>query len=98
MVIPCQLSSQLVAIKSQSPVHTLGFEAALADQASMGKMSAAHTSPPPAAPPAARIIAPTIPSLGISAPCAARSHLQLAFFSSQFQPDQGIHHMPCCDS
>jgi hypothetical protein len=39
MVIPCQLSSQFVAIKSRSPVHTLGFEAALADIASARRAS-----------------------------------------------------------
>jgi hypothetical protein len=62
MVIPCQVSSQFVAIKSQRPVHGLGLKAAVPDRALVGTVSAAHASPPRAAPAAVRIVAATMPS------------------------------------
>src|SRR5260370_41641108 len=62
--MPCQVSSQLVATKSQKLVHVLGLEAVAAVP------SAAHASALHTAPAAARIVAATVPSLVMRASLA----------------------------
>src|ERR1700716_712729 len=59
--MPCQLSWQLVSIKSQRLVHGLGAETAAAGGPFIGMMSAAHTSTAHEAPATARSIAVEIP-------------------------------------
>ena len=64
--MPCQVSWQFVAAKSQRLVHGLGAEAAVTE-AVVGMISAAHASTPCAAPAAASITAAEIPSLVLRA-------------------------------
>src|SRR5258708_34908366 len=66
--MPCQVSWQSVAIKSQVPVHGLGAEAAAAGGAFVGMMSAAHPSTAHEAPATARTIPVEIPSFVMSKP------------------------------
>ena len=67
MVMPCQVSSQFVAIKSQRLVHDLGAEAAVAEVVA-GMISAARASNPHEAPAAASISAAKMPSFVMRAP------------------------------
>jgi hypothetical protein len=66
--MPCQLSWQLVSIKSQRLVHGLGAEAAAAGGPFIGMMSAAHTSTAHEAPATARTIPVEIPSFVMRKP------------------------------
>src|SRR5271166_5171439 len=61
--MPCQVRSQFVETKSQKLVHVLGLEAVAAVP------SAAHASALHSARAAARIVAATMPSLVMRAPC-----------------------------
>src|SRR5260370_41792446 len=67
--MPCQVSWQSAAIKSQALVHGLGAEAAVAGEGLVGTTSAAHASTSHEAPAAARIIAAKLPSFVMRAPC-----------------------------
>src|SRR5437016_10731897 len=78
--MPYQVSWQSVAMKSQAPVHILGADAdvvedVLAGEALLATASAAHA--PLAAPAAARIVAATVRSLIMAAPCLNREHRDL---------------------
>src|SRR5260370_2692967 len=65
--MPCQVSWQSAAIKSQALVHGLGAEAAVAGEALVGTTSAAHASTSHEAPAAARITAAKMPSFAMRA-------------------------------
>jgi hypothetical protein len=54
--MPCQVSWQSVAIKSQGSVHSLGVEAVAAGGAFIGMVSAAHASTAHEAPATAKTI------------------------------------------
>jgi hypothetical protein len=66
--MPCQVSWQFVAMKSQASVHGLAAEAAAAGGAFNGMMSAARTSTAHEAPATARSIAAEIPIFVIRKP------------------------------
>src|SRR5258707_15615391 len=66
--MPCQISWQFVAIKSERLVHGLGAEAAVAGEALVRTPSAAPASAAHEAPAAVRIIAAKIPSFVMRAP------------------------------
>jgi hypothetical protein len=78
--MPYQVSWQSVAIKSQAPVHVLGADAdvvadVLAGPALLAAGSAAHAAL--AAPAAASIVAASMPSFVMAAPCLNSKHPDL---------------------
>src|ERR1700704_6320456 len=66
--MPRQVSWQSVSMKSHRPVHVLGAEAAVAAEAPVGTVSAAHASSSQQTPAAARITAAKMPSFCMRAP------------------------------
>jgi hypothetical protein len=76
--MPYQVSWQSVSMKSQTPVHVLGVEAALVGEALLGMGSPAHASAPHAATAAAaRIVAIKMPSFVMAAPRLNRTDRDL---------------------
>src|SRR2546430_12216170 len=83
--MPCQVSWQFVAIKSQRVAHGLGAEAAVAGDDLIGTTSAAHAPSSHEAPAAARIIAAKMPSFVMRAPCLNMDDCDLARVGRQVQ-------------
>src|SRR5882672_10940719 len=73
--MPRQVSWQSVEIKPQPSEHGLGAEAAVAAEAPVGTMSAAHASTPRETPAATRITAAKMPSLAMRASLAQHARL-----------------------
>src|ERR1700730_2898485 len=88
--MPCQVSSQFVATKSQKLAHGLGLEAVAGGGAVVGTLVAAHASARHEMPAAARITPAQTRSLVMRAPCLSRDDSDLA----KVGPQAAVGHSP----